>query len=148
MARGRIKKAMALAVLGGHVPSERLILDGLNVLVETRKRLELAGLAAGLDRGDTRGYVRTQLSRKRKVHIHLDPRVERRPTGTAKGPPPLVTIVRQSGRKEPYRAIGEAKNALTRMLRNNVDDTVRVVLAIERARRQCYHLSEEATRWL
>lgn len=150
MARARIKRAMALGALAGAPEaSEQLIVKGIDVLLKTRGHLQGAGLTAALDQDSgRRNYIYTTLSRKRKVLVHLDPRPPRDEKGNATGGALIVTIVRRTGRRDETRTASHAMNELAKMLGNNVEDTARVLLAIERARQRCYQLAEEATRWL
>lgn len=155
MTRAKVEREVAAAVLGGDQPVPQLLRAGLETLQQVR-RLLAEPITAALERDGVRDYVWTGLPRGGKLLVHLRDR-----TRSQGNRGPIVTIARaRSGKREfacnldtewrPGRAkstVG-AIDLLTERLGTDVSGIVLTMLAVERARKQCYALAEEATRWL
>lgn len=144
MTRAKVEREVAAAVLAGTDPAVELLRNGLRTLAAVRHELRTA-LTAAFKRKGTRDYVWTKLPHGGKLLVHL-----RYGAHTSAGMPrPLVTVVRaRSGKKAAAHGIDNAVGLLTDRLGSNVVAINSALLAIERARRQCYALAEESTRWL
>lgn len=147
--RVNLEREVAAAVLGGGKGTEpvlQLFTKGLRNFREVRSRLWNGGLreASGSLKEAHAGrlYVRAALRRGASVRIHF---VDRSPSGATAL---LLTIERPNGAPVELFDVPPAASELTRRVGTDVAAAVRVVLAIERARKRCYELCEEATRWL
>ena len=154
MTRAKVEREVAAAVLGGDQPVPKLLRAGLITVARVRERLHEA-LESAFERSGTRDYVWTALPRGGKLIVHL-----RAYQGGSHKRVPLITLVRaRSGKRDTAFGVEVDVNMraprpagsvelLTERLGSDATAIVRSMLAIERARKQCYALAEEVTRWL
>lgn len=150
--RANLQREIAAAAIGGgsgQEPVHALITRGLSVLRDARRLLRDAGLSAALaalrDAKAGRAYVRVALPRGAHARLALQPPDFGRING---GPRPLVTVYPARGNPRASFDVPQAALDLTRLCGTDVEAATRVLLGLERARRRCYELSEEGTRWL
>jgi hypothetical protein len=111
--RKNIEREVAAALLAGgsgSVPLEALIRKGLTNYRDVRRSLDSCGLAGAVHDVRTsksgRDYVRAQLRRGAKLHIHLAPRSAYRDGSLDSKTMPLVTIVPARGVDRRYMDAG------------------------------------------
>jgi len=155
--RKNLEREIAAAALGGGTGAEpvlALVTKGLDVLRGTRLTLRAAGLKDGLGAVRSsktgRDYVRVALPRGVTARFHLTPTEPRLINGNvvAGHMVPLLTILPVQGKPRLYFDVPPAAKELSRRAGTDVEAATRILLGLERARRRCYELAEEATRWL
>jgi len=155
--RANLQREIVAATLGGAGGGAAVlapITKGLGVFRDTRASLRDAGLLAGIAMRASktgREYVRVALPRGVMARLHLTPSHSQ--GGVKPGRPehmlvPLLTVVPVQGEPRKFFDVRTAAADLARRAGTNVEAATRILLGIERARRRCYELSEEATRWL
>lgn len=151
--RVNLQREVAAAALGGGRGTEPilvLVTKGFEVFRGVRNTLRDAGLKAGvwsLRASKTkvgRDYVRVALPRGVTARLHLTPSP---PLGT-EHMVPLLTVIPVQGKPRLYFDVPTAATELARRAGTDVEAATRILLGLERARRRCYELAEEATRWL
>jgi hypothetical protein len=154
--RKNLEREIAAAALGGGQGTEpilALVTTGLDVLRGTRLTLRAAGLKDGLGAVRSsktgRDYVRVALPRGVTARFHLTPPEPTLINGRVAGHMvPLLTILPVQGKPRLYFDVPPAAKELARRAGTDVEAASRILLGLERARRRCYELAEEATRWL
>jgi len=153
--KANLRREVAVAALSGGTgsePVEALLRKGLGNYRDVRLSLGKCGLIEAvrdLRRSKAgRDYIRVALRRGATVHIHLALK-SAYPDGTFDTKPtPLVTIHPARGASRRHMDAGLAAKELAHRAGTDVDVALRIVLGIERARKRCYELCEEASRWL
>lgn len=135
----KIERGMAVRTLADQTPAEDLIESGIRAFRGVRQECQGLGLGPAVKaRGARSSYVATKLPFGAKLKLPLHPG------------DPLGHLTLRTGSVTSWEAhhyIYLVKE-LSRRVGSNVDAVVRLLEAIERARRQCFTLCEEATRWL
>lgn len=150
--RKNLEREVVAATLSGGQGTEpilALVTKGLDVLRSTRRTLRDAGLTEALSALRSakagRSYVRAALPRGAHARFHLTARDPGRINGFAFG---LVTVHPARGATRTHHDVPPAAADLARLVGTDVEAATRILLGLERARRRCYELAEEATRWL
>jgi len=141
--RGDLEREIAVAALGGGTGSEPIrafVTKSLVVLRSARLKMR-----SYMPRGDgaCQYYVRVSLPRGVTALLHV-------PTawyGVARMVP-LLTILSVRGKRRSYYDVPCAAHELTRRAGTDAATATRILLGLERARRRCDEVAEEATRWL
>jgi len=151
--KASLRREVAVAALSGGTgtePVEALLRKGFGNYRDVRRNLGSCGLTAALSdlRANKAGrdYVRVALRRGATARIHLAP--VRPHTNGPIGHIPLVTIIPARGAERRHMDAASAAMELAERAGTDVEAALRIVLGIERARKRCYELCEEATRWL
>lgn len=147
--RANLEREIAASVIGGGAgtePVELLLRKGLHNFREVRNRLWASWLHEALISLQAakagREYIRVALKRGASARLHL---LARSGTGAT---PLLVTVERSRGAPLLFFDVVPAATDLAARVGTDAHAVVRVVLAIERARKRCYDLCEEARRWI
>ena len=154
--RKNLEREVVAATLSGGQGTEpilALVTKGLDVLRSTRRTLRDAGLTEALSALRSakagRSYVRAALPRGAHARFHLTARDPGRINGFAFGLAlALVTVHSARGATRTHHDVPPAAADLARLVGTDVEAATRILLGLERARRRCYELAEEATRWL
>lgn len=153
--KANLQREMAAAALSGGTGGEpigQLIRKGLDNYRDVRLALGRCGLAEAVrdlrKAKAGRDYVRVALRRGVTVQIHLAPRGWYKDGSWDQKPMGLVTVLPRVGLYRRYMDPAAASTELAARAGTDVEVALRIVLGIERARKRCYELCEEATRWL
>lgn len=143
--KARVEREMAVAALSGSDEQIReLIEGGLRSFVGVRSTcysMMKSVLAVAHKR---RHYVATRLPYGANLKILLYAPSSTFPAGREV---PIIEITLRSGGTASTQDAMSASGMLTERIRGNPAAAVKVLLAIERARRQVLALAEEGTRW-
>ena len=153
--KANLRREVAVAALSGGTgtePVEALVRKGLANYRDVRLSLGKCGLVEAVrdlrKSKAGRDYVRVALRRGATAHIHLTLKSTYPDGSVASNPAPLVTIHPARGASRRHMDAASAAKELAERAGTDIDAALRIVLGIERARKRCYELCEEATRWL
>lgn len=153
--KASLRREVAVAALSGGTgsePVEALLRKGFGNYRDVRRSLDSCGLSQAVrDMRKSRAgrdYIRISLRRGATAHIHLALRSWHADGTIDSRQLPLVTIIPVRGAEHRYMDAAAAAAGLAVRAGTDVEAALRIVLGIERARKRCYELCEEATRWL
>jgi len=153
--KANLRREIAVAALSGgsgSEPVEALVLKGLSNYRDVRRSLGGCGLIEAVrdlrKSKAGRDYVRVALRRGASAHVHLSPRDWYQDGTIGNKAMPLVTIHPVRGVSRRHMDATPAAKELAERAGADVEVALRIVLGIERARKRCYELCEEASRWL
>lgn len=153
--KANLRREVAAAALSGGTgsePVEALLRKGFANYRDVRRALDNCGLGQAVRDLRTsksgRDYVRISLRRGATAHIHLALRSWYKDGTVASQQMPLVTIIPARGADRRHMDAASAAKELAERAGTDVEAALRIVLGIERARKRCYELCEEASRWL
>lgn len=142
----RLEREIVLSALSGaagNAPVHDLIRKGLENFRRIRyeNRLSISAALDALRKSKTgRDYVQIGLPRGATARLPLGSELDRQS--------PLVIVLRSRGSTVSIGDAGFAAAWLAQRVGTNVEAAMKLLLGIERARKRCYELCEEATRWL
>lgn len=150
----RVEAEMAVAALSGdNATVVQMIEHGLRSFEGARRKLDTMTSAVLASASARRRYVAAGLPYGAKLVLPLgdtESRQRMRSDGTTfsnSTRSALIKLTRRSGRAEQAFDVHQAALWLADRVKGNPDAAVRVLMAIERARRQMFALAEEGTRW-
>ena len=153
--KANLRREVAAAALGGGTgsePVETLLRKGFANYRDVRRTLDNCGLSQAIrdmrKSKSGRDYVRISLRRGATAHIHLALRSWYADGTMASQQLPLVTIIPVRGADRRHMDAASAAKELAERAGTDVEAALRIVLGIERARKRCYEICEEASRWL
>lgn len=153
--KASLRREVAVAALSGGTgtePVEALLRKGLSNYRDARRSLDNCGLSLAIRdmrrSKSGRDYVRVSLRRGATAHIHLALRSSYADGTFDQKQQPLVTIIPAHGANRRHMDAASAAKELAERAGTDVEAALRIVLGIERARKRCYELCEEASRWL
>lgn len=153
--KANLRREVAAAALSGGTgsePVEALLRKGFGKYRDVRRSLDNCGLSQAVrDMRKSkagRDYIRISLRRGAAAHIHLALRSWYADGTLDARQLPLVTVIPARGAEHRYMDAAAAAAELAARAGTDVEAALRIVLGIERARKRCYELCEEASRWL
>lgn len=153
--KANLRREVAAAALSGGTgiePVEVLLRKGFANYRDVRRSLDNCGLSQAIrdmrKSKSGRDYVRISLRRGATAHIHLALRSWYADGTVDQKQLPLVTIIPVRGAERRHMDAASAAKELAERAGTDVEAALRIVLGIERARKRCYELCEEASRWL
>lgn len=153
--KANLRREVAVAALGGGTgsePVEALLRKGFGNYRDVRRSLDNCGLSMAIrdmrKSKSGRDYVRVSLRRGATAHIHLAVRSYHSDGTMDHKQLPLVTVIPARGGERRHMDAAAAAKDLAERAGTDVEAALRIVLGIERARKRCYEICEEASRWL